>query len=80
VTFNPTSDRNAKENFSPVYPRAILEKVAALPVTRWNFKIDNDSEHLGPMAQDFHAAFGLNGEDDTSRRWTRTAWRWRRSG
>ena len=22
------------------------------------------TEHLGPMAQDFHAAFGLNGADD----------------
>jgi hypothetical protein len=64
MTFNPTSDRNAKENFSRVDARAILDKVATLPITRWNFKINNGSEHLGPMAQDFHAAFGLNGEDD----------------
>jgi hypothetical protein len=64
VTFNPTSDRNAKENFSPVDPRTILEKVASLPIARWNFKINQGSEHIGPVAQDFHAAFGLNGEDD----------------
>jgi hypothetical protein len=43
----------------------ILAKVAALPGTKWNYKTDdNDVLHLGPMAQDFHAAFGLNGGDD----------------
>jgi hypothetical protein len=25
---------------------------------------DADTKHIGPMAQDFHAAFGLNGSDD----------------
>jgi len=64
VTFNPTSDRNAKENFSSVNVHEILEKVASLPISRWNFKINGGSEHLGPVAQDFHAAFGLNGDDD----------------
>ncbi|HZT21418.1 MAG TPA: tail fiber domain-containing protein, partial [Verrucomicrobiae bacterium] len=30
-----------------------------------NYKTDPvDEKHLGPMAQDFHAAFGLNGSDD----------------
>jgi hypothetical protein len=61
-----TSDRNAKTNFQSVDARAVLEKIAALPVTRWNYKTDAPSEqHIGPMAQDFHAAFGLSGKDDT---------------
>lgn len=64
VTFNTTSDRNAKENFSSVDSRAILEKVVALPISRWDFKVNGNSDHIGPMAQDFHAAFGLNGADD----------------
>jgi hypothetical protein len=59
TTFNPTSDRDAKENFSGIDPQAVLEKVAALPISRWNFKQDPAAEHLGPMAQDFHEAFGL---------------------
>ncbi len=60
-----TSDRNAKENFAPLDPQAVLAKVAALPVSEWNYKSDPASlKHLGPMAQDFHAAFGLNGSDD----------------
>jgi hypothetical protein len=59
------SDRNAKENFAPVDPLVVLEKVAALPLTSWNYKSQDASiRHLGPMAQDFKAAFGL-GESDT---------------
>ena len=59
-----TSDRNAKENFTPVNPQTVLDKVAALPVTEWNYKTSQNVEHIGPMAQDFHSAFGLNGSDD----------------
>jgi hypothetical protein len=63
TSFNPSSDRNLKEHFSAVSPREVLDKVAALPITRWNFKEDKASEHLGPMAQDFKAAFGLGTDD-----------------
>jgi len=59
------SDRNAKEAFTAINPRTVLEKVSALPITEWKYKAEADgSKHLGPMAQDFHAAFGLNGADD----------------
>lgn len=63
VALNQTSDRNAKENFTPVDSRAILDKVAALPISRWNFKQDREPQHVGPMAQDFHAAFGLGTDE-----------------
>jgi hypothetical protein len=59
------SDRNSKEDFAAVNPREVLAKVSALPITEWKYKAEADgSKHLGPMAQDFHAAFGLNGPDD----------------
>jgi hypothetical protein len=59
------SDRNTKEAFTAINPRTVLEKVTALPITEWEYKAEADgSKHLGPMAQDFHAAFGLNGADD----------------
>jgi hypothetical protein len=65
TAFNSTSDRNAKTNLAPVSPAAVLARVAALPISEWNFKADPaNQKHLGPMAQDFHAAFGLNGADD----------------
>ncbi|HKI69392.1 MAG TPA: tail fiber domain-containing protein, partial [Verrucomicrobiae bacterium] len=60
-----TSDRNAKENFTPLNVQTVLAKVAALPISEWNYKTDSSAqEHIGPMAQDFHSAFGLNGKDD----------------
>ncbi len=60
-----TSDRNAKEHFQPLDPQSVLAKVAALPVTEWNYKTDGQAvQHIGPVAQDFHSAFGLDGKDD----------------
>jgi len=59
-TWTMVSDRDAKENVDPVDPRAVLERVAGLPVATWNYKDQDDSiRHMGPMAQDFYAAFGL---------------------
>jgi hypothetical protein len=58
------SDRNAKENIEPIDKRSILNKVVALPVAEWNYKTQDQSiRHIGPMAQDFSAAFGI-GEDN----------------
>ncbi|MFM9441898.1 tail fiber domain-containing protein [Streptomyces acidiscabies] len=45
---------------------AVLETVAALPVSTWRYLWEPEGvRHLGPMAQDWHAAFGFN-EDDTT--------------
>jgi hypothetical protein len=61
-----SSDRNLKDDFAVIDPCTVLEKVSALPITEWKYKTDADGKrHLGPMAQDFHAAFALNGSDDT---------------
>lgn len=63
-TFVSASDRNAKEGFEPVDPQAILNKVVALPLSTWSYKADEQrNRHVGPMAQDFKAAFNL-GDDD----------------
>ncbi len=57
------SDRNLKEGFRPVDPEAVLDKVVALPVQTWSYKAQPEQQHLGPVAQDFRAAFGLGGDD-----------------
>ncbi|MBV7327835.1 tail fiber domain-containing protein [Chloroflexi bacterium TSY] len=58
------SDRNLKENFEPIDEQEILAKLVELPVTRWNYKTEDDSiRRIGPMAQDFHEAFGLGTDD-----------------
>lgn len=44
----------------------MLQKLAALPIQSWSYRSQASSvRHLGPMAQDFYAAFGL-GESDTT--------------
>ncbi|MEY2420347.1 MAG: hypothetical protein QOI95_414 [Acidimicrobiaceae bacterium] len=37
----------------------VLERLAALPVSLWTYDFEPGVRHLGPMAQDFAAAFGL---------------------
>jgi hypothetical protein len=60
-----SSDRNLKQDFAAVNPQTVLARVAALPVQTWSYKAQPEQKHLGPVAQDFHAAFGL-GADDVS--------------
>jgi len=58
------SDRNSKQMFEDIDKHEILERVAQLSVTRWQYRGEADSvRHIGPVAQDFHAAFGL-GHDE----------------
>ena len=59
----PLSYRNAKTGITAVDPQEVLHKVAELPVTAWQYKHDPKRRYIGPMAQDFHATFGL-GHDD----------------
>ena len=65
-TLIQSSDASVKENVVPVNPEAILQGVAAMPISTWEYIADeDDSVHLGPMAQDFRAAFGLGMNDTT---------------
>jgi len=61
------SDRNLKKDIQPVNPQLILEKLARVPVAQWHYAWEPDSAplNLGPMAQDFKAAF-FPGREDTS--------------
>lgn len=63
-SWSSVSDRNVKENFREVDGRDILERLISIPIQTWNYIAQDPSvKHIGPMAQDFYAAFGL-GEDD----------------
>ena len=65
-TFSCTSDRAAKTDFAPVDSGEILDRVIALPISEWRFSGEPSTvRHMGPVAQDFRAAFGL-GYDDKS--------------
>jgi hypothetical protein len=65
-TVNGVSSRTAKENFAQIDPKSVLTRVAALPISQWNYKNDGGStRHMGPMAEDFFAAFGLGQGEKT---------------
>jgi hypothetical protein len=58
------SDVNAKTDTAPVDGIDVLDRLAALPVQTWSYKAEDGSvRHMGPMAQDFHAAFRLGASD-----------------
>lgn len=57
------SDRNAKQDFTPVDPAQVLQRALQLPVSEWSYKIDAATRHIGPMAQDFYAAFAVGPDD-----------------
>jgi hypothetical protein len=60
------SDRNQKKNITPADTDEILKKVRELPISHWTYTNESaDVRHLGPMAQDFRASFGLGNDDRT---------------
>ena len=62
-TFNNQSDRCVKQDFAPVSPSQILDKVAQLPVSEWSYKEDAATRHIGPVAQDFYSLFNIGTDD-----------------
>ncbi|WP_285164749.1 tail fiber domain-containing protein [Shewanella goraebulensis] len=55
-----TSDVNKKENFLSVDSTAILNAIAQLSISKWNYKSESENtQHIGPMAQQFYDLFGL---------------------
>ena len=52
------SDRAVKANFSLVDGREVLNRLVEMPIETWNYQAQDPSiRHMGPMAQDFYAAF-----------------------
>lgn len=61
--WSSVSDVNRKENFKDLDSADVLAKLATMSIREWNYKAQDAAiRHVGPTAQDFHAAFGL-GED-----------------
>ncbi len=65
TSWTTLSDQNAKKNFTAVSGAEVLEKLASVPVQKWNYKWEKDSDvpNIGPMAQAFKHAF-YPGRDD----------------
>jgi len=59
------SDRKLKDRFEKLESKDILDKVNQLDIQRWHYIADGEpTTHIGPIAQDFHEAFGVG--DDTT--------------
>jgi hypothetical protein len=60
---NFESDRSAKHDLRHADGDLVLERLAALPIARWRYDASPEHVHMGPMAQDFRASFGLGDSD-----------------
>jgi len=64
VSMCPVSDRNQKAGFAAVDAESVLSRLADLPITTWRYVWEPaEVRHMGPMAQDFKATFGLGTTD-----------------
>jgi hypothetical protein len=57
------SDRAQKSGFGLVNNLEVLNRVVALPLSTWHYTNEVGVTHIGPMAQDFKAAFNVGSDD-----------------
>jgi trimeric autotransporter adhesin len=63
-TWTNASSRALKTAFSQVDVQQTLTRVLALPMLEWQYRASpEEGVHMGPIAEDFHAAFGLGAND-----------------
>jgi hypothetical protein len=60
-TWTNASSRAFKTGFAAIDPLDVLNRVANLPISRWVYTGSEEGTHMGPMAEDFKAAFDLAG-------------------
>jgi hypothetical protein len=62
--WNCSSDRNLKNIVRKLDGKAVLDKLATMPIFEWSPKAaPAPVRHFGPTAQDFRAVFGLGDSD-----------------
>jgi hypothetical protein len=58
------SDRNIKTAFAAIRPMQVLQNLLSIPIQSWQYKTDTrQTRHIGPVAQDFFAAFAVGADD-----------------
>lgn len=62
-TISQLSSRATKEEFEALPGPLLLAKLETLPVPAWRYRDAEAGErHIGPMAEDFHATFGVGAD------------------
>ncbi len=65
-TITQLSSRHSKENLVAVAGSALLDQLRNLDLWTWNYISAPDADrHIGPVAEDFYAAFGLGTSDQS---------------
>ena len=65
-SWSSISDSTKKANIREVDYQNVLSILESMPVKQWSYKSQSEKiEHIGPMAQDFYAAFGLGNDSLT---------------
>lgn len=64
-TWANASSRSFKSDFIAVDPLDVLGRVLQLGISTWAYRESSEGRHMGPVAEDFHALFGL-GTDESS--------------
>ncbi len=62
-TLSQGSSRTIKEQITNLAPTTVLEQLNNLSVHEWSYQNAPASRHIGPMAEDFYAIFGLGNSD-----------------
>ena len=61
-TWTNASSRSYKENFNAVNGLDVLSRLVKMPIMTWDYKGSSEGLHMGPVAEDFKATFGLAGD------------------
>lgn len=62
-TWSNASSRALKTGFVDVDAADVLSRVLQLGISTWSYRVSHEGRHMGPIAEDFHALFGLGGDD-----------------
>jgi len=67
-SWNAVSNPALKDHFATIDNKALVQNLASIPITTWNYKAQDASiRHIGPMADDFNTLLpGLGGEGEMS--------------
>lgn len=62
-TWTNASSRLVKHAFEAIDSEAVLDRLLTLDISRWKYRGSGEGSHIGPMAEDFHAAFATGNSD-----------------
>jgi hypothetical protein len=57
-TWTVVSSKSSKTSFRAIIPQSYLDRVASLELKEWSYKTEPGVTHVGPLSEDFYAAFG----------------------